>query len=206
MNEHDLTGSKRTRTIKKIGGIVLLLIALVIASVLIRRPRVQPPAAAAPKHGLGLTVEEAKLRTRTLVSERMSDPAYRAQLQSVVERRRVLATEAAALEAEIEAWQLAKIAADPEFAATVGKLAALRQQGGGDEASLAAIEAQTKAIQALMAQDTEGQALVAKQNELDARREALAREAEETVAVRLQRQVAVSPSAPRDAAAAEGAK
>jgi hypothetical protein len=57
-----------------------------------------------------------------------------------------------------------------------------------------------------MAQDTEGQALVAKQNELDARREALAREAEETVAVRLQRQVAASPSAPRDAAAAEGAK
>ncbi len=194
------------RTIKKIVGIVLLLIALVIASVLIRRPRVQPPAAAATKAGPGMTVEEAKLRTRTLVSERMSDPAYRAQLQSVVERRRVLATEAAALEAEVEAWQKAKIAADPDFAAMVGRLTALRQQGGGDEASLAAIEAQTKAIQALMAQDTEGQALVAKQNELDARREALAREAEETVAVRLQRQVAASPSAPRDAAAAEGAK
>jgi hypothetical protein len=188
------------QTIKKIVGIVLLLIALVIASLLIHRPRVQPPAAAAPKHGPGMTVEEATLRTQTMAGERMSDPAYRAQLQSVVERRRVMATEATALEAEIEAWQLAKIAADPEFAATVGKLTALRQQGGGDEASLAAIEAQTKAIQALMAQDAEGQALVAKQNELDARREALAREAEETVAVRLRRQVETSLSAPVDAA------
>lgn len=180
---------------------LLALAAVVVAAVAVvairsRMPRKPVPATPpAPARQPARTVEEARRQARAAVRERLADTNYLAQLKGVDERRRVLAEEGAALNAEIEAWRRQLAAEQPEVAAELEQIKTLGQrQAEGDDTAAAALAARTAALQSLMAQDPRGKALQARQQDLKARAEALTREARTIIGARMRRQA--GPAAP----------
>lgn len=148
-----------------------------------------------------MTVEEARAKTQKLVSERMADPVYRAELNAIVEERRVLATEANDLQDEINVWQAGLARTNEIFAVHLAQLAALQQAGTNATAEmLVAISAHEKALQEIMAGDPHGQALQARQDDIQARRDALQKKAHATVRARMQQQMKQSGKTNKESA------
>ena len=183
----------------KTGLLALAAIVAAAAAALIYRSRTRPapvePAPAAPARQPARTAEEAQRLARAAVGERMADTNYLAQLKGIDERRRALAGEGAALNDEIEAWQRQLAAEQPEVAAALEQIKALRQrQASGDGMADEPLARQIADLQVRMAQHPQGKALLARQQDLQTRSEALTREAQALIAARMKQQAA--PAAP----------
>jgi uncharacterized protein YdcH (DUF465 family) len=190
MSHSEPSGGRRSRAAKIALANLLLLVVVAVAVLLFLRHHQRSPGATGGAVVEPLSpVEAAQRDTQAWVTERMKDPEYREQLRAIDESRRVLATQANALEAEVVAWQQKLAAENAEFSALLAKLEALRSQtdAGTTETAVAEVK---QAIQALMEQDPRGSELLARQNTLNTQRDALQQEALRTVGLRMQRQQA----------------
>ena len=174
--------------------VLLLAVLLVVALRISRRPSGDEPGETTGPVDKAKAVEQAEQLRQRLIDERMEDPAYREQLDSIVVRRRQMGDEAHALQTEIAAWRQDAAATNAAFAAALEAWSAGRKAASAtNAAAVAALAEQEQALEAYMAADGRGAVLLMRHQDLEARRGALDEEARRTVGERIRRQIERPP-------------
>ena len=178
-----------------LAGAVLLVVVLL--GLLFWRQRIQrgtPEQEAADDVEVpGFTPEAARDFTQKMVEERANDPVYQAALDAIADKRRGLGSDSLTLQTDTEAWQRRVAATNMGFAVRLEFLSRL-QSGATNDAARTALSNAVVELDAIMASDPEGAALLTRRTELEKRRATIDLEARQTIGRRIRRQIDTPPT------------
>ena len=143
-------------------------------------------------------VEAAREMAAATVAERMADPVYVGELQGIMDRRRELAVEAQKLRRQMEERIEELDASSPEIKAINEQIAALKTRIEETEQEIAA---RRQALCQEAGKDDRWRELAAKVAVIDEQMRDLARETQETMRRRMQRQATEDDSRQEETAA-----